>query len=220
MKRPEYPDHEMVWDITGNTAYVLTNDIDGYYIRINDAIQDIEKGKSSECSYLLFSFIALAASTLEYTLNLMVSCWRLQEFTKDGCWKNLKFNSKDKKLLDLPSKISSGMFKLDENNSDIKQLRSLIQLRNELMHNTEAVEISINEMPDINAQVIDGNLIIPEEKSVIEFMMETTDNIVDTLSEQMCITIGKSLIAFKDKVAVPYLTHHEFEENDMVIANR
>lgn len=219
MEQPSYPNYEVLWDITSNSAYVLTNDLDRYYSRISDAIRDIKKGKSSECSYLLFSFVALAASTLEYTLNLMVSCWRLQEFSRDGCWKNLRFDSKDNKLMDLPSKISSDKFKLDENNNDVKELRSLIKLRNNLMHNTEAVKIAINEMPDINAQVIDGNLIIPEEKSVIEFMMETTDNIVDTLSDQMCITIGRSLIVFKDKVAVPYLTYHGFEENDMVIAN-
>lgn len=217
MEAPLYPNYEILWNITGKSAYVLTNDINRYYWRINNAIEDIEKGKSADCSYLLFSFIALAASTLEYTLNLMVSCWQLNEFKKEECWKKMKFESTDEKLVELPSRITSDKYKLDGNNSDIIQLRRLIKLRNNLMHNTEAVKIAFNDMPNINAQVIDGGLFIPKDKTIVECMMKVTDNIVDSLSDEICIGMGKALVEFKDKVAVPYLTYHEFEENDMVI---
>ena len=111
-------------------------------------------------------------------------------------------------------------YKLDENNSNVIQLRHLIKLRNNLMHNTEALEIAFNDMPNIDAQVIDGNLVIPEDNTIVEFVMKTTENIVDNLTDEMCIGMGKALVEFKDKVAVPYLTYHEFEENDMVIVCR
>jgi hypothetical protein len=219
MEAPLYPNYEILWNITGKSAYVLTNDINRYYWRINNAIEDIEKGKSVDCSYLLFSFIALAASTLEYTLNLMISCWQLHEFNKEECRDKMKFKSKDEKLVGLITRISN-KYKLDENNSNVIQLRHLIKLRNNLMHNTEALEIAFNDMPNIDAQVIDGNLVIPEDNTIVEFVMKTTENIVDNLTDEMCIGMGKALVEFKDKVAVPYLTYHEFEENDMVIVCR
>ena len=159
MEAPLYPNYEIIWNITGKSAYVLTNDINRYYWRINNAIEDIEKGKSVDCSYLLFSFIALATSTLEYTLNLMISCWQLHEFNKEECRDKMKFKSKDEKLVGLITRISN-KYKLDENNSNVIQLRHLIKLRNNLMHNTEALEIASNDMPNSDAQVRDCNLVI------------------------------------------------------------
>jgi len=216
---PKYPIFEILWNITGNSAYVLTNDIERYYIRINDAIADIEKDKKEESSYLAFAFIALAAATLEYTLNLISSCYSLNEYKKSEQWHYLTYEKLRDKLLNIVRDASGGEYKLNTNNDGIKILLYLIKLRNNLMHNTEAVKIAKNKMPDLNTQVIDGYLVISEEKAIIEAIIRTTDNVVDTITYKQCINIGNSLIAFKDKVAIPYLTYHEFEENDMVNVN-
>lgn len=219
INRPRYPNFEILWNITGKSAYVLTNDIERYYMRINDAIADIEKDKKEKSSYLAFAFIALAAATLEYTLNLMASCYSLNVFKKTERWIRLEYKCVSDKLLGIVKYITKGHYQIDKHHVNIQNLLFLITTRNKLMHNTEAVKIAKNKMPDINAQVIDGYLVIPEEKAIVEAIIKTTDNIVDTITYKRCIEIGKSLIAFKDKVAVPYLTYHEFEENDMVIAH-
>ena len=219
INRPRYPNFEILWNITGNSAYVLTNDIERYYMRINDAIADIEKDKKEKSSYLAFAFIALAAATLEYTLNLIISCYRLNVFKKTERWIRLEYKCVSDKLLGIVNDITKGYYQIDKHHVNIQNLLFLITTRNKLMHNTEAVKIAKNKMPNINAQVIDGYLVIPEEKAIVEAIIKTTDNIVDTITYRRCIEIGESLIAFKDKVAVPYLTYHEFEENDMVIAH-
>ena len=219
MELRKYPDFEILWNITGNSAYVLTNDIERYYMRISDAIDDLENDKKEGSSYLAFAFIALSAATLEYTLNLMSSCYSLNEFKKNEQWNNLTYEKLRDKLLYLVRDVSGRRYQLNKNNNNIKNLLSLIKLRNKLMHNTEAVKISKNKMPNINAQINDGGLVIPRDKAFVECVIKTTGNIVDTLTKKQCIRIGKSLIAFKDKVAAPYLTYHDFEENDMVIAN-
>lgn len=219
INRPRYPNFEILWNITGKSAYVLTNDIERYYMRINDAIADIEKDKKEKSSYLAFAFIALAAATLEYTLNLISSCYSLNEYKKSEQWHYLTYEKLRDKLLNIVRDASGGEYKLNTNNDGIKILLYLIKLRNNLMHNTEAVKIAKNKMPDLNTQVIDGYLVISEEKAIIEAIIKTTDNVVDTITYKQCINIGNSLIAFKDKVAIPYLTYHEFEENDMVNVN-
>lgn len=220
MERPLLPNFEILWNITGKSAYVLTNDLERYYCRINDAIVDIEKDKKEESSYIAFAFIALAAATLEYTLNLISSCYSLNEFKKSEKWHYLTYEKLRNKLLYLVKDVSGGKYQLNKNNDSVKKLLSLIKLRNKLMHNTEAVKIAKNKMPDINAKVIDGMLVIPEDKAIVKALIKTTDNIVDTLTNKQCIKIGKSLIAFMDQVARPYLTYHEFEENDMLLTSR
>lgn len=196
-------------------SYILQNNTDLYYSKLENALHDIKQGKQSD--YLYFAFISLASATLEFSLNYILAVHCFNRFTGTNYRSYLDAYTKigfKNKLLILPQIISNGEFLLDENSKTIKTLYELISLRNKLLHNNEYAQ-DIN-FPKLDSFMSDETLLILTDNPIIEFQFSKNDNIINTIDKEQCIKIGESLIDFKDKVMTPYLSASKIEKSTII----
>ena len=186
-------------------SYILTNGTNDYYNKLRIAHKDILDKK--ECEYLLFPYTILCVSTLEYSLNYMLSSHCLDKFGPDWYKKHteayisINFN---KKLLMSPSIVSDGKYLMNEDNHAYKNLLELIALRNKIVHNKEFLkELTFTDIE-----------VVSTEK---EFEIEFTE-VLKELTNKQCLEFGESLGKFKNFIMIPAL-NNTFGENEMVIKN-
>ena len=206
-------------NIMGGESYVLVNNVREYYRQLEDALADIKTDK--KCSYLYFSFVALASATLEFSLNYILATYCFEKFGYHDYKRYLKIyekiNFKDK-LFVLPQIIYEGKYVMNEDCSTIKNLYELVSLRNNLLHNSENVQTF--ESPEIGTIIVDGGLLVPWKKTdngVVHFNFEVKDSIITTLSKEQCIGIGESLLNFRDLLMTPFLNHEPSTNCELLI---
>lgn len=211
------PSGRLIVNLTGEKSFYLWNGTETYYKKLCAAYTDILNDTKSD--YLYFSFFTLCASTLEYSLNFILADYCIDKFGpenyKSYCeeYIGLRFRNK---LLMIPHIISDGKYLLNEIHPSFKILEDLITLRNRMLHNKEFLkEVYIS----IRGESIDNNVIIPTEKSEIEFSIDVATNHIDTLTKEKCINFGKALGDFKKFIMIPALTK-ELNENPMILSFR
>lgn len=213
----------MSCNLTGGESYLLINNTDSYYSRLENALNDIKADKHCSCDYLLFAFIALSSATLEYSLNYLLAVYCYQKhhypYYKPYLESYTKISFKNK-LTILPSIISEGKYVLQKEDNIILNLFSLIQLRNILLHNSQSVKVQKFDFPNLNVTFNEEGILIPEENInpdlTVDFQIEIKDNIIDILEKQQCIDLGESLLEFREYVVNPYLCNMELKENRLV----
>jgi hypothetical protein len=203
----QQPTMKMIISLEGtDKSYFLWNGTESYYKKFDMAYADLNKTKHS--AYQYFGFFSLCASTLEYSLNFLLSDYCVYKFGHDKyrpyteAYINLPFN---KKLLLIPFILSDGKLIFDEKNSSFKNLNELISLRNKILHNKEFLQEF--DFPKIDKQY--------KEKK-ISFQLKAGPNHIDTLTKSKCISFGKSLREFKNYVMTPGI-NEGLKENKMLI---
>lgn len=206
-------------NLMGGESYVLVNNVQEYYKRLESLLEDIKKDKLS--NYLYFAFIALASATLEFSLNFMLAVFCFEKFRYPEYNRYLRIYEKisfREKLFLLPQIIYEGKCVMNEDNSTIKILYELIKLRNDLLHNTENVQTF--EFPDLEARIVDNNLCIPwdnTDNGIVTFDFEVKDSTIATLSKEQCIKIAESLLTFRELLMTPFLRHDSYDNNKLLI---
>lgn len=208
------PSTRLILNLTGDKSFYLWNGTETYYKKLRTAYTDILNDLNSE--YLYFGFFTLCASTLEYSLNLMLADYCIDKFGPENyktyCKEYVGLSFRNK-LLMIPHIVSDGKYMLNENHPSFKQLEDLITLRNRILHNKEFLkEINI----PIQGELVDGNIIVPAEKSEIEFSIDVATNYIDTLTKEKCINYGNALGDFKQFIMTPALTK-DLKENPMIM---
>lgn len=206
----------LILNITGDKSYYLWNGTETYYKKLRIAYTDILNDLNSE--YLYFGFFTLCASTLEYSLNLMLADYCIDKFGPENyktyCKEYMGLSFRNK-LIMIPHIVSDGKYMLNENHPSFKQLEDLITLRNRILHNKEFLkELNI----PIKGELVDGNIIVPSEKSEIEFSIDVATNYVDILTKEKCINYGNALVDFKQFIMTPSLTK-DLKENPMIMSH-
>jgi len=195
-------------------SFFLRNGTKLYYEKLRIAYKDILDGV--ERPYTYFAFVTLCSATLEASLNFLIIDYYLNKYGpiryKQYCESYMGLPFKNK-LHIMPSLLSEGKLMIDEDNSAIKQLEALIALRNRLLHNKETLEAF--NLPNVGAEIKDGNLIIPESKKDLEFELMIKDNPIETISKELCIKFGKALGEFKKHIMDLALSD-SFSTNKMV----
>lgn len=191
-------------DITGGRkSYVLWNGTEAYYEKLNAAYQDISKNVRS--AYLHFGFFTLCASTLEYSLNFVLTDYCVNQFGPDKYksyaegYINMQFG---KKLLMAPSIISGGKFVFKDDSPAFKNLLELISLRNRILHNKDFLK----------------EFEIPKEENItsLKFEGKIDPNPIDTLTKESCLKFGDSLDLFRKNFMEPALDS-DLEENELLM---
>jgi hypothetical protein len=183
-------------------SYILWNGTDVYYKKLRAAYVDISKDVKSD--YLHFGFFTLCASTLEYSLNFILTDYCVNKFGPDKYksyaegYINMQFG---KKLLMGPSIISGGQFTTNEDSPTFKNLMELISLRNRILHNKEFLK----------------EFDIPKDQKLTDFKfdLKLDPNPIDTLTKDNCLKFGDSLGIFKKLIMTPALTG-DLEENELL----
>ncbi|MDR2084402.1 MAG: hypothetical protein LBP67_05355 [Bacteroidales bacterium] len=189
----------------GDKSYILWNGTEAYYQKLREAYLDIKNDKDTK--YLHFGFFTLCASTLEFSLNFLLTNYCVNHFGHEDYKKyaeayiGLPFS---KKLLMAPSIISNGKYMLNEDNTSFKTLKELIALRNKILHNKEFLqEFDFPLLNDVN------------QKVPIEFQIQMGDNPIDSLDKQLCLRYGDALGQFKTLIMIPALENN-LEINEMI----
>lgn len=212
-----HPDGRILICLTGGKSYYLWNGTETYYKKLRSAYLDISNNVNSE--YLYFGFFTLCASTLEYSLNFILTDFCVEKFGPDDykiyCneYLNLHFRNK---LFMLPHIISNGEYITNEDNSSFKKLEELISLRNRILHNKESLKEL--DIPKIQGEVINDNFVIAANNTEIEFIIDYGVNYIDTLTKEKCISFGNALGDFKTYLMTPAL-NNELQENPMIKKN-
>jgi hypothetical protein len=63
-------------------SYILWNGTESYYKRLRSAFKDISEDKEGD--YLHFAFFTLCASTLEYSLNFILTDYCVDKYGHDN----------------------------------------------------------------------------------------------------------------------------------------
>jgi len=213
--------------LNGGKSYVLVNETDEYFIRLESALNDIKQGKGEECDYLFFAFVTLCSATLEYSLNLMLSvhCFnkyhvplyldRLQDY------ENYHFRDK---IIKTPSIVSGGKFVVNDKSLPIKRLTKLVNKRNLLLHNSNFVKAQTFTSPNTHALMTEKGVFIPISSLTndlsLEIPIRIRNNDVTSLSAEWCIEVGEALLQYRKCVISPFLSHLAFEENEILVRNR
>lgn len=205
--------------IAGNEkSYILLNNVTKYYDKLKSALDDIKI--DIKCNYLHFSFIALASATLEFSLNFLYTQYFFDKYGGEEykryarIYQSLNFKNK---LFTLPQIILGSDYVLNENDANVKNLYELISLRNNILHNSEDVQEIV--FPDLGAQIVDDNVFIPLKNTnngIVEFTINTKDNIIETLTPERCIRLGDSLINFYSTFMVEYFRHTDVTNSTFV----
>jgi len=180
----------------GDKSYYLRNGTKLYYDQLRVAYKDIVDG--IEKPYTFFAFVTLCSATLEASLNFIIVDYCLNKYGPlqfkqySDSYIGLRFKNK---LHIIPSLLSDGKLMIDENNISVKQLDTLIELRNKLLHNKESLE-TFNS-PNLNAEIIDNNIVIPELNANVEFQLLIKDNPIESINREMCLEFGAALGCFK-----------------------
>ncbi|MDY0143949.1 MAG: hypothetical protein RBR97_18865 [Bacteroidales bacterium] len=213
------PSGKLIINLRGNDkSFVLWNGTESYYKKLRSAYKEVSKENYSE--HLYFGFFTLCSATLEYSLNFILADFAVKKFGpykyKDYCdgYINLPLR---RKLFMSPHIISEGNFVINENHNSFKKLERLIILRNRILHNKEFLKEF--EIPDLNLEVSKDGIIVPEEKTEINFEFEIKDNPIDTLNQKICIEFGNSLGDFKKYIMTPSI-NGELMENPMILKHK
>jgi hypothetical protein len=198
----------LILNIEGkDKSYSLNNGTESYYKKLRLAYKDIQEDKITEYSY--FSFFILCAATLEYSLNYIIADFCLITYGPKKCkpfiegYISLNFK---RKILMLPSILSSGSLMFDEDNVVFKKLNELVSLRNKIMHAKE--EIYEFDFPNIKET----------EDEEIQFELLSEINPIETLDKSKCIEFGNALGEFKKYVMEPWF-NHDLKENNLLKKN-
>lgn len=185
--------------------YVLWNGTEVYYKKLKSAYNDISKDTKSD--YLHFGFFTLCASTLEYSLNFILTDYCVNQFGPNKYksyaegYINMQFG---KKLLMTPSIVTGGQLIFKDNSPTFKNLLELISLRNKILHNKEFLK----------------EFDIPKNQNLVDFKFDIKidPNPIDTLTKENCLKFGDSLELFKQLLMTPALSGdlEDLEENDLL----
>ena len=122
-----------------------------------------------------------------------------------------------------PEIVSEGKYSIKKDVPALQCLKELVNKRNSLMHNSKAVKVQKFDFPDTGAIEVEGGIFIPQEAvnddNTLEFSFDSEDNAITSLSSQWCIRMGNAIIAYRDNVVAPYLTHFSLNENDLLMKN-
>lgn len=188
-------------------SYVLWNGTESYYKKLRAAYKDIADDKEGE--YIHFAFFTLCASTLEYSLNFILTSYCVDKYGPDK-YKSFAEGyiaiSFAKKLLMTPSIISDGELTFNEDHKSFKNLLELISLRNKILHNKDFLKEFDFPKPK-NGQ------------KNLEFQIKVEPNPIDSLKKENCLDFGNSLGDFKKHLMTPAL-NHELKESEMIIKIR
>jgi hypothetical protein len=212
----QYQAGRFIINLTGKGGnYFLWNGTESYYKKLRSAYSDIVNDNKSE--YLYFGFFSLCAATLEYSLNFVIADYCVNKYGperyKEYCegYMSLPFR---KKLFMLPIIVSDGVYEINESNNSYKLLEELITLRNRILHNKEFLKDF--DFPEIGAYREGDNLVIPADKTNVQFEFEIATNHIDTLSKNKCIDFGNALGDFKKYIMTPAIDGN-LEVNPMII---
>jgi len=185
-------------------SYILWNGTASYYTKLRAAYKDISEDKQGD--YLHFAFFTLCASTLEYSLNFILTNYCVDKYGPDK-YKSFAEGyiaiSFAKKLLMTPSIVSEGQLTFNEDHKSYKNLLGLISLRNKILHNKDFLK-------EFDFPKLKG------EETNVEFQIKVDSNPIDTLKKDNCLTFGNSLGDFKKYLMTPAL-NHELTENEMIL---
>ena len=187
-------------------SYFLWNGTESYYNKLRSAYIDIKNDKKTE--YLYFGFFALCASTLEFSLNFVLTDFCLNHFGHENYksyaegYINLPFA---KKLLMTPSIVSNGQYTFDQDNSHFKSLLELITLRNRILHNKEFLKEF--DCPPLTSET---------GQDIVNFQIGIEPNHIDTLTKDLCIRFGDALGKFKSCLMKP-ATEQDLSINEMLV---
>ena len=189
------PQARVLLDLIGDKSYYLWNGTESYYSKLRSAYKEILNNNESD--YLYFAFTILCASTLEYSLNYILTDYCINTFGSDNYKENCdryidrKFRTK---LLNIPSIVSNGQYYMNEKHTSFIVLEELIILRNRILHNKE----SLNEFDcPINGELEGDCIYIPLKNSRIEFELPIETNYIDSLTKEKCLAFGNDIGDFK-----------------------
>lgn len=210
----------MTLSLTGGNSYILVNNAEEYYRQLEDALFDIKNETPS--SYLYFAFITLSSATLEYSLNLIVAWYYFDKYHYPECNRYIKAYMEEykkqafkTKLSFVPTLVSEGEYILNRKNRFVVSLEKMISIRNNLLHNKEKIQVFAS--PDLGAKVMDGGIWVPIENAEFSFQIETIDNVIKTLSKDICVEIGEAMLEFKRQILNPALTCCSLLDNNMLL---
>jgi hypothetical protein len=185
-------------------SYILWNGTETYYEKLRAAYKDILDDKQRDYSH--FAFFTLCASTLEYSLNFILTDYCVDKY---GPNKYKPFAegyisiSFAKKLLMTPSIVSDGKLTFNDDHKSYKNLLELISLRNKILHNKEFLREF--DFPTLK----DG-------ETKVEVQIEIEPNHIDGLGKTSCLEFGNSLGDFKKYLMSPAL-NDELVESEMIV---
>ncbi|MFZ6013197.1 MAG: hypothetical protein ACOYXT_22830 [Bacteroidota bacterium] len=198
------PAARLLVNVKGTKSYILWNGTESYFEKLRAAYKDIQDNRQGD--YLHFAFFTLCASTLEYSLNFILTDYCVNKHGPDK-YKSFAEGyiaiSFAKKLLMTPCIVTEGQLTFNEDHKSYKNLLELISLRNKILHNKNFLEEF--DFPDL--KTADEN---------IEFQIKIEPNHIDRLKKENCLTFGRSLGDFKKYLMTPAL-NHELTENEMII---
>ena len=210
-------------NLLGGESYVLVNNVDKYYKKLEALIDDIKRGKGESCDYLYFAFVSLASATLEYSLNFMLSVHCFEKYYYPMYEKHLQsfvdinFTTK---IEITPEIVSEGKYSIKKEVSTLQCLKELVDKRNKLMHNSKAVKVKTFDFPDTGAEIIDRCVCIPldslKDDGILEFTFEPEENVITSLTSKWCIRIGTAIQQYRKCIVTPYLVHNTLTENDLL----
>jgi hypothetical protein len=185
-------------------SYFLWNGTESYYKKLRLAYKDISNDKKGD--YLYFAFFTLCASTLEYSLNFILTDYcvdkfgpaKYKQFTEG--YINLQFG---KKLLMTPTIVSEGKLTFNQDHKSYKNLLELISLRNRILHNKDFLKEF--DFPKIE-----------KDTKEINFNIKADANHIDTLTKDQCMAFGNSLGDFKNFFMNPAITN-DLSKNELII---
>ena len=64
---------------------------------------------------------------------------------------------------------------------------------------------------------MDGGIWVPIENAEFSFQIETIDNVIKTLSKDICVEIGEAMLEFKRQILNPALTCCSLLDNNMLL---
>lgn len=209
--------------LTGGNSYILVNNAEEYYRQLEDALFDIKNETPS--SYLYFAFITLSSATLEYSLNLIVAWYYFDKYHYPECNRYIKAYMEEykkqsfkTKLSFVPTLVSEGEYVLNKKNKFVVSLDKMISIRNNLLHNKEKIQVFAS--PNLGAKVMDGCIWVPIENAEFSFQIETNDNVIKTLSKDICVEIGEAMLEFKRQILKPAIAYCALLGGDMVLRTK
>ena len=209
--------------LTGGDSYILVNNAEEYYRQLEDVLFDIKNETSS--SYLYFAFITLASATLEYSLNLIVAWYYFDKYNYPECNRYIKTYMEEykkrsfkDKLYFVPTLVSEGEYVLNKKNKFVVSLDKMISIRNNLLHNKEKIQVFAS--PNLGAKVMDGCIWVPIENAEFSFQIETNDNVIKTLSKDICVEIGEAMLEFKRQILKPAIAYCTLLGGDLVLRTK
>jgi len=184
-------------------SYFLWNGTESYFKKLRAAYKDIQDDKQGD--YLHFAFFTLCASTLEYSLNFILTDYCVDKYGPK-MYKSFAEGyiaiSFSRKLMMTPSIVTHGQLTFNENHKSYQSLLELISLRNKILHNKNFLEEF--DFPDLKTA-----------SENIQFQIKVEANHIDRLTKQNCLNFGQSLGDFKKYLMNPFL-NHELAENEMI----